>query len=858
MKKLLLITLGVFAFALSAKTFATSPNAPLTSECSELPFDSFPPNQLLRQVQKDGHAFSLLNATKPGAWGEYFIQVDQPGSYQLSLTALKGHDRGIVQASVNGEAIGAPFDLYAPKEASSEISLGTVTFLKAGNYPFRFLITGKSASSSGYTAAFQRVALTPAKAFTLLSPNGSYELHGNVLLRWNEWGDAKAYRVEIDGVPVATVEAPATTYAATKLSSGNHRWRVVAITKESGEIPSNEFSFGIGAPASYPFRDYAENFNENLTNWSLQSMVQTSGALESDGTASAVLNDVALEKWEGEVSVTITPESSNSVAGVGFQATDGTRIYAIVDLTRGQLRIERRVKEYSIFEVTPEAYQIKEWNERSEGESKIWEITAKPIFLKSGISYRVKLAFSRRSSCVMATLIPSNGSGTVTLRGLSDLVTPDHPLLLALAGKNKFSDMAFTRLNKRVYKWDPESYRIVLRPGAPGSWDSVGVLNPAVLVRNGAWYMIYRGNAVPAPPNGPPASDLGLATSTDGIHWVKSPANPIITRNNPKDSQEDPDFLWPQGSNCVCLEHVTHSPLGLGADRVKEQEVMQTSTDWIHWSEPWIMNSGKTWGKIGGMIDTHNEQNFPEILFNGTAYRYIAMIEEGRIDLSQDLHTWVKAGRADLNGKSDRWCDAHECSGDIFVDADHNIRYESQAGVNGHGKKGGAISGNPPCTIVEGVLSGTNPAKVLWKSDLPWLPDWYGDAPTGAPEDFTASNGSVFPGQTIIKDGWLWHFSGGNNTFTVLSKCWYGPLFECRDLESSVDNNKKASVTVTVRNVGSLNGEGKLTLMLDGKPLSTYQISLNRDEEQIVHFTTSIPSGIHTLSVEDLSVTVDQ
>jgi hypothetical protein len=35
------------------------------------------------------------------------------------------------------------------------------------------------------------------------------------------------------------------------------------------------------------------------------------------------------------------------------------------------------------------------------------------------------------------------------------------------------------------------------------------------------------------------------------------------------------------------------------------------------------------------------------------------------------------------------------------------------------------LSGNPLCTITEGVLSGTNPARVLWKSDLTWLPDWY-------------------------------------------------------------------------------------------------------------------------------------
>ena len=112
------------------------------------------------------------------------------------------------------------------------------------------------------------------------------------------------------------------------------------------------------------------------------------------------------------------------------------------------------------------------------------------------------------------------------------------------------------------------------------------------------------------------------------------------------------------------------------------------------------------------------------------------MTEEGRIDLSQDLHTWVSAGKAALVGTKDLWCDFHEGSGDIFVDADHNIRYEAQAGVKGASSPthSNAVVGNLLCAIVEGALSGTDPTKVLWRSDLPWLPDWYGNARTGSPE----------------------------------------------------------------------------------------------------------------------------
>ena len=285
-------------------------------------------------------------------------------------------------------------------------------------------------------------------------------------------------------------------------------------------------------------------------------------------------------------------------------------------------------------------------------------------------------------------------------------------------------------------------------------------------------------------------------------------------------------------------------------------ESMCSSSDFIHWSDQWLLNTGKTPGKMGGFIDTQNEPAIPGIQYGGTAYRYITMIEEGGIDLSTDLHQWIKAGTAHLRGNPTAWCSDHECSGDIFVDHDRNIRYESQIGVKPASGHGGGVVGNRLCTIGEGVLSGSDPTKVLWKSDLPWLTDWYGNAPTGAPEDFTATNGSVFPGQTIVKDGWLWHFSGGNNHFTILCKCWYGPLLECRNLQTFVDASGLCSVSVTVRNIGSLPGAVNVSLLVDGKSVAREQPSLERDAEITLHWNVPILAGIHTLSVADLSSTV--
>jgi hypothetical protein len=156
---------------------------------------------------------------------------------------------------------------------------------------------------------------------------------------------------------------------------------------------------------------------------------------------------------------------------------------------------------------------------------------------------------------------------------------------------------------------------------------------------------------------------------------------------------------------------------------------------------------------------------------------------------------------------------------------------------------------------MEGVLSGSDPTRVLSRGDLPWLPDWYGNAPTGSPEDFTAGNGSVFPGQTIIKDGWLWHYCGGNNTFVLLCKCRYGPVFECRDLQAGSVTNGICPVSLIVRNIGSLSGKEKLSAGVDGSVIGKKELFLERDQETNMVWSVPVPVGVHTVSIEDLSIT---
>ena len=75
-----------------------------------------------------------------------------------------------------------------------------------------------------------------------------------------------------------------------------------------------------------------------------------------------------------------------------------------------------------------------------------------------------------------------------------------------------------------------------LEPGARGSWDSLLVGRPSVIVENGRLTMWYDGrkDLPPGAPakNVPKSADshraVGRATSTDGIRWIKEPAGAVL------------------------------------------------------------------------------------------------------------------------------------------------------------------------------------------------------------------------------------------------------------------------------------------------------------------------------------------
>ena len=79
---------------------------------------------------------------KPGDKLDLALPVERAGKYKLTLQMTKARDYGIVQLSLDGQKLGAPFDLYNPDVVpTGPVALG-VHELTAGEHKLTVEITG--------------------------------------------------------------------------------------------------------------------------------------------------------------------------------------------------------------------------------------------------------------------------------------------------------------------------------------------------------------------------------------------------------------------------------------------------------------------------------------------------------------------------------------------------------------------------------------------------------------------------------------------------------------------------------------------------------------------------------------------
>jgi hypothetical protein len=104
----------------------------------------------------------IVDATKVGNYIAFTLNVPQPGTYDVKFASKTYPTRGIGQLSVSGVNVGPAVDQYNANGGGvwKEFDAGNITFSSAGNYVFTFTVTGKNASSSGYTLTFDYIKLT--------------------------------------------------------------------------------------------------------------------------------------------------------------------------------------------------------------------------------------------------------------------------------------------------------------------------------------------------------------------------------------------------------------------------------------------------------------------------------------------------------------------------------------------------------------------------------------------------------------------------------------------------------------------------------------------------------------------------
>jgi signal transduction histidine kinase/DNA-binding response OmpR family regulator/predicted GH43/DUF377 family glycosyl hydrolase len=148
----------------------------------------------------------------------------------------------------------------------------------------------------------------------------------------------------------------------------------------------------------------------------------------------------------------------------------------------------------------------------------------------------------------------------------------------------------------------------VLSPGTADTWDAYLVSNPNVIFDGNGYHMWYTGisNRIPK------IASMGYATSIDGIHWKKHPANPVLKHGK----QGSWDDQWVVGYSVT-----TNGPQKeiwyFGYNLIKFEIGLATSQDGILWNK-W---SGNPVLKVGEMGEWDPSLIAPRVIMQDSVYR---------------------------------------------------------------------------------------------------------------------------------------------------------------------------------------------------------------------------------------------
>jgi predicted GH43/DUF377 family glycosyl hydrolase len=158
-------------------------------------------------------------------------------------------------------------------------------------------------------------------------------------------------------------------------------------------------------------------------------------------------------------------------------------------------------------------------------------------------------------------------------------------------------------------------------------WQKADVFNPAAVVRNGKVYILFRAEDIPGTAIGMRTSRIGLAVSTDGLHFKKM-KDPVLYPDSSEFSQydnpggcEDPRIVEKEDGSYVLL----YTSWNRDVARLS----VATSRDLVHWTKkgPAFLKAydGKflnTWSKSGSVVTKRTNSKIIAAKVNGKYWMY--------------------------------------------------------------------------------------------------------------------------------------------------------------------------------------------------------------------------------------------
>ena len=172
-------------------------------------------------------------------------------------------------------------------------------------------------------------------------------------------------------------------------------------------------------------------------------------------------------------------------------------------------------------------------------------------------------------------------------------------------------------------------------------WEEKDVFNPAVVVRNGKVYMLYRAEDTVGKFAG--TSRLGLAVGSDGIHFTRRPTPVFYPDNDALKKYE-----WEGG----CEDpRVVESPNGVYImtyttfDGDKARLCMATSKDLVKWEKQGLAFGQEmyrnSWSKSGAIVCRQQGSRMVAQKVNGSYWMYWGDQPDLRLATSPDLLHWT-------------------------------------------------------------------------------------------------------------------------------------------------------------------------------------------------------------------------